>query len=275
MTVCIAAICNSGKAIVVAADRMFTNQGLSVEFETDEKKIEQLGSRCVALASGNSAHATEVFQRVRIRLAGNSHPSGALVTEWVREEYSRVKNRKAFETIAAPMLGMDFERFQAGGMSLPNYLERQGPMYQQLLVMMNQQHNLGLEVLVTGLDESGAYLAHVANPGVLSPLQKLGHFAIGTGGPHAMLRLSLEQHTRHRDLMDTLARVFSAKRGAEVAPGVGKATDIAVIDEHTEIWHCPQPVLDELERVHTGLATPPTRDLTKLSEVYNEQRKAH
>ena len=55
MTVCIAAVCQSGKAVVVASDRMFTFQGLSVEIETAEKKIERLGAKCVALAAGNSA----------------------------------------------------------------------------------------------------------------------------------------------------------------------------------------------------------------------------
>lgn len=44
MTVCIAAVCESGSKIVVAADRMMTyRQPLNLEFETEEQKIEQLG----------------------------------------------------------------------------------------------------------------------------------------------------------------------------------------------------------------------------------------
>ena len=71
MTVVMPAICDSGKALVVAADRMFTNPGLSVEFETEEKKIEQLAAKCVALSSGNSVYATEILEAVRRRIGSN------------------------------------------------------------------------------------------------------------------------------------------------------------------------------------------------------------
>jgi hypothetical protein len=44
MTVCIAAICDGGQKIVVAADRMFTFQvPQNLEFQTSKKKIEVIG----------------------------------------------------------------------------------------------------------------------------------------------------------------------------------------------------------------------------------------
>jgi hypothetical protein len=49
---------------VSLADRIFTAPApTSMEFETGEKKIESLGTGCVALSAGDSACATESFSR--------------------------------------------------------------------------------------------------------------------------------------------------------------------------------------------------------------------
>jgi hypothetical protein len=71
MTICIAAVCDGGKSIVVAADRMFTAPApTSMEFETSEKKIEPLATGCVAMSAGNSAYATEIIAGTLVGLAG-------------------------------------------------------------------------------------------------------------------------------------------------------------------------------------------------------------
>jgi hypothetical protein len=71
MTVCIAAVCDGGKKIVVAADRMFTaGAPINLEFETSEKKIETLSPSCAALFAGNSAFATEILHGALGTLAG-------------------------------------------------------------------------------------------------------------------------------------------------------------------------------------------------------------
>jgi hypothetical protein len=272
MTVCIAAICDSGKAIVVAADRMFTNPGLSVEFETEEQKIEQLAARCVALAAGNSVHATEVLEAVRLRLGGNPNPPFNQVVTFLQEAYATIRARKAYETIIFPALGADFQQYRAVGMPLPSYLEKQQQVFQQM-VMFCQQYTLGVDFLVAGLDDGGAHLAHVANPGTVSQLQKLGHAAIGSGGGHAMMRLSLAAQSRQRGLLETLADVYSAKKMAEVAPGVGDVTDIAVVDIAKGIWPCPQPIIDELENTHRSISTTMKPNLNELRSKFDELHK--
>jgi hypothetical protein len=75
VTVCIAAICDNGKAIIVAADRMFTaGAPINLEFETAEQKIEPLSPSCAALLAGNSAFGTEIMQGARTRLRGAQRP---------------------------------------------------------------------------------------------------------------------------------------------------------------------------------------------------------
>jgi 20S proteasome alpha/beta subunit len=271
MTVCIAATCESGKAIVVAADRMFTYGGLGVEFETDEKKIEQLTPKCVVMAAGNSAYATEILELARRRLDGMMSPTCEQVAELVREEYAAVRARKAWETIVQPAVGSDFARF-VNGIPFPTYMEKQSPMYQQF-IMLCQQFNLGVDMLIAGIDPGGANLFQVTNPGMIYALQKLGHASIGSGGMHGMLRLSLEKQTRSRDLIDTLASVYSAKRSSEVAPGVGDATDIAIINEHPSgVWYCPPAVVEQLEIAHVAMTGKSTPDLISLREAFDAAR---
>ena len=71
MTICIAAVCDGGQSIVVAADRMFTaGPPVNLEFETAEKKIESVSPSCVALLAGNSAFGTEIMHGALNGFAG-------------------------------------------------------------------------------------------------------------------------------------------------------------------------------------------------------------
>jgi 20S proteasome alpha/beta subunit len=268
MTVCIAAICSDGKSVVVCADRMFTFPGLSVEFETLERKIEQIGSRCIAMSAGNSANAMEVIDRVRRKLGGNPNPAVQELAEIFREEYATVRNKMAQEHVIMPMLGADFDRFRLHGVPLATYLEKQPGAFQNITVMCSQQ-NLGADLLIAGIDSTGAHLFLVGHPGACGQLDKLGYAATGSGGIHATIRLSLGGQNRSRDLMETLAEVYSAKRAAEVAPGVGEATDVAIID--SEIRFCSKPVMDELKFAHESVSAKPKLNLDSLRKKYDEE----
>jgi len=274
MTICIAAICESGKAIVVAADRMFTAPPpVTVEFETEEQKVEELAPASVALVSGNSASGTQVVEATKRRLGGKQSPTVAEVSEFVREEYSSFRARQAEETIVTAALGSDFAVFRAKGGTLPAYLQPQPQIYQQL-VMATNQLNISLDIIVAGIDGSGAHISRVTHPGVLYWLDKLGYDAIGSGGIHAVTRLSLSAQTRLRNLVETLYAVYDAKKASEVAPGVGKATDIALVELGTGVWRCTQTLTDTLEEVHGSTSKKSSPDFGKLGKVYNEQRNA-
>src|SRR5262249_18098983 len=144
------------------------------------------------------------------RLGGNESPPFDQVAEFIRDVFANTRAKKIYETIIFSTLGTDFENYRGVGVSLPAYLEKQGGLFQQMM-MFSQNFNPGVDFLVAGVDDSGAHLSHVANPGTVSQLQKLGHAAIGSGGIHAMTRLSLAGQSRGRGLLDTLVDVFGAK----------------------------------------------------------------
>ena len=272
MTICIAAICDSNRQVVVAADRMLTFPApTNLEFETEESKIEELARSCVALASGSVACATEVLRNVKRKLEGNQKSEYGGASEILKEEYAALRLQKCFEQVVVPPLGLDFLEFMKKGLSLPNYLQAHAGIY-QALVGQQQQFNLGVEFIVASVDNGGAHVSAIMHPGTLLLLDKPGYGAIGSGGIHATLCLSLCGQTGQKNLDETLYNVYAAKCAAEAAPGVGKETDIAVVDKD-HVRHCDRPVLEELGKTFSASNKKELADLSKLVESYERQCK--
>jgi hypothetical protein len=128
------------------------------------------------------------------------------------------------------------------------------------------QHNLQTEVLIAGVDDSGAHLFTVVHPGQLFPADTMGYLTTGSGGLHAAVRLSLAQQCKVASLVETVYNVYEAKRAAEVAPGVGKFTDLAVIKEGHVVF-AQDDVFKALEKAHKEKPSPTDAERKELSEV--------
>lgn len=273
MTVCIAAVCESSKKIVITADRMLTfPYPTNVEFETEEEKIEELAQSCIALVSGNSGYATEILKNSRNKLGGSRSPEIDRVLDIVKSEYISVRMAKIDETITSASLGIDYAKFLQKGGILPNYLQLQPQVYQQLFMVI-QQFNLTVDIIVAGIDTSGAHISVITHPGTLVSLDKLGYGAIGSGGIHGTIHLSLNGQTSKKGLFDTLHNVYIAKKASEAAPGFGQATDMAVV-ESGRIIRCGQPIIEELQKLFLESTKRESPKYDVLERVFNEQCKS-
>jgi len=273
MTVCIATVCESGKRIIVAADRMLTfPPPMNLEFETEEQKIEELAPNCVALISGSTAIATEILGKVRKKLKGNQSPDISSVLDITKIEYTSTRMDKINETVINASLGPDYAKSLEKGSTLPNYLQVQSQVYQQLF-MATQQFNLSTDIIIAGIDSLGAYISIVTHPGTLLSLDKLGYGAIGSGGIHATIHLSLKAQTRQKKFEETLYNVYAAKRASESAPGVGDATDVAIVEEK-HIFRCTKPILGTLEKLFIDSTKQPSPNYEPLTRIYDEQYKS-
>jgi 20S proteasome alpha/beta subunit len=273
MTICIAGICDSGEHVVVAVDRMFTlGPPLNIEFEPPLSKIEQISPTCVALAAGNSAFAQEIITRARAKLEKSRAIQIMEISTSVKDEYAHFRDEKVEEHVIRMNLGQDFLTFREKGGFLPGYLQQQPMIYQQILIQANQ-FNLTVELIIAGCDTAGSHIFYVGHPGTLFNLDKLGYNAVGTGAVHAVTSLSLGGHTPKSSLVNTLASVYTAKRAAEVAPGVGKETEVAVISK-ADVWVCTSPVVKELEKAFEERVQRAAPNLDELGRVYGEQRNA-
>jgi 20S proteasome alpha/beta subunit len=225
MTVGIGVLCENGKSVVVAADKMVTF-GAPMNLITEPpalKKITQLNARCALIFSGSVPDGEEIVAAA-LQQAGNMGKSSIeKIAGIVKSAYVSLKKKRVEETILEPMLSADFGKFQT--------LVAQSPSSQilQQIVAMVMQHNMQLELIVAGTDDTGAHLFIASHPGQVAPADTMGFAAIGSGGLHAAIRVSLAQHTKAASLADGVYGVYEAKKAAEVAPGVGKLTDMAVI----------------------------------------------
>src|SRR5215472_7916532 len=114
MTICIAAICDSGKHVVVAADKMFTaGPPLNVEFEPPLSKIQPLEPNCVILAAGNSIFASEVFTRTKKEMNITVSAPILNVANAVKDAYVVFREEKIEETIIGAAFGADLRKFRS------------------------------------------------------------------------------------------------------------------------------------------------------------------
>ncbi len=65
MTICIGSLCEGGKTIVFAADRMVTAGYISLEFEHQEKKVDTIKDFCAVMSSGDALVAFELVERLK------------------------------------------------------------------------------------------------------------------------------------------------------------------------------------------------------------------
>lgn len=227
MTICIGAICDDGKACVVAADREITVPAINLEFEHGDKKIEDVVSGCVVMSSGDALLASQIIERTRSTLGGSSHKVEK-VAERLRDVHMAVHLERAEHVILHPR-GFTLKEFKEhGGTQVPA---------QAYLNIDQLLFNFGLgavEFLVVGLDSTGAHIFRIHYDGVaggdwMEWCDRLGYRAIGSGSSHASISLALEGQHRKLSVAETLYNIYSAKRNSEVAPGVGKATDVVIL----------------------------------------------
>lgn len=255
MTVCIAACCDGGNSVVVASDRMLSAPFLTVEFDHQNTKIDQIDNRCVALSSGDALCVQDILQGGLGAANHLQNPSICTLAEQIKYQFCEVRKQKINDLILGPR-GIDFDSFYKGGVI--NQFPRDLAM---LLDNQVQKQSLGTTILVAGVDSSGAHIYCVDDPGVMSCLDRLGYHAIGSGHRHAVLKLvSLGQHMSN-GLNETVFNVFCAKKVAEVAPGVGYTTTMKVVtSKGTTVIE--QEFLDIMEPAFKEQANPNLKKVT-------------
>ncbi len=225
MTVCVGAICDGGNGAVLAADEMVTF-GAPMSLQTEPpafSKIHFLTDESVYLFSGTVPDGEQIFVNSKVKAAAAGKQPIAQVAETVKVSYMEHKHNRIEETIIQPLLGTDFAGFrQLAGQSAGSQI------LQQVLGMISQ-HNLQTDILISGFDDTGHHLFIVTHPGMLQPADMLGFMAIGSGGLHAAVSLSLAGQTKTTPFAETVLNIYKAKKAAEVAPGVGRRTDMVIL----------------------------------------------
>lgn len=224
MTVCIAAICESSM-VIGAADRMITAQ--DVEFEPPTPKISSVTSSIFLMSAGDSALQAEIIHNIRqeVKYIITADPK-----KWLRVEdvadlyvkwYSYAKLKRSEAKLLAP-IGLDRNTF----------VGRQHEMADIFINTITKEMLLfelpEVATIVTGIDPTGPHI-YAIEDGTVNCFDSVGFVAIGSGAKHAQSQFMFARHSWRHELPETLITAFSAKKRAEVAPGVGKYTDMFLL----------------------------------------------
>lgn len=240
MTICLSTICDRGKTVIVASDKMLTHEYLSIEFDHETPKIEQLGKSCVALTAGDAIVPNELFRLAKqeIRESDSIHT----IAEKVKTKYALLRLKRAEELHVKTRGFKDASDFYKQANDLPP----------QIVVPIDdnvQSHKLGLEVMIAGVDDAGAHIWDISNPGIAQCMDSIGFHSMGSGEPHSEYCFIGNGFNRNILFKQALFLSYEAKRRAESAPGVGQSTDILVITPN-QIITITKDIIQELEKAY-------------------------
>ncbi len=224
MTVCVAAIAENS-CVIGASDRMLTAG--DVQFEPQQTKILRVTPSIAIMMAGDSGLQADIVQRLQpivSELLADDEDALLPVVD-VAEEYARLhtqaRSKLASAAILAP-LGLDSDTF----------LSRQKELAPRLVSQLSRELlNFDcplVQTIIAGVDATGPHL-YALNGAAIMCRDAVGFAAIGAGYWHSDSYLMVAGHTRHRVFSDSLLATYAAKKRAEVAPGVGEATDMFMI----------------------------------------------
>jgi 20S proteasome alpha/beta subunit len=218
VTVGIAAICRLDDTpyVVGAADRMLTAGDIAVEHP--HPKIIALTPRIVALSAGDVTAHLAIGRAAEAEIGRLQVSDVAAAAEIVGAAYRSYRGRMAELRILAPM-----------GLTMSSFITHQRELAPDLAAQVSRaiaDQVADVETIVAGVDEQGGHVFHVGDPGQVTCYDGIGFAAIGNGGRHAVSFLLQVGYTPQVALSRAVVLVYTAKKRAEVAPGVGSTTDV-------------------------------------------------
>ncbi len=245
MTVCLAAVCRAPTtskykyAVVCASDRMLTSG--DVEYEPQQQKTCELKEGTILFVSGNMQVHSEAIRAIETDLKSNDDPSVRDISELYGHHIRKLRARWAAYEYLAP-----FELDQA------SFLEKQAIMSPDVvadLVSKISKYAFDVEAIVAGMNDDGTCdIFHINGNGLSVCQTDIGFVSIGIGADHANLQLMSQGYSRHSvDFYAALSLIYAAKKSSELAPGVGKETDIffMVDNQAQRLNSAPKTILDQ------------------------------
>ncbi|HED37812.1 MAG TPA: hypothetical protein ENI76_06160 [Ignavibacteria bacterium] len=244
MTVCIAALADDEKSVVLASDKMISKQVPPIEYEHDIEKIVKITDNFYVLIAGTVNNAVDIIDSVRNQIRANH--TVAEKFEKFKKAYASFREQKIVDVI-----------LQAQGFhSLQDFQSKQQTLTREVVTSIQNliaNANLQTIMILVALDDKKCHIRVLTNPSEL--INPLEYATTGTGELHAVQSLIGVKYKKSEDLDAATYLVYEAKRRAEVAPGVGTLTEMIVLS-HKEDGTVAERRLE-------------VADFDKLSEVYD------
>jgi hypothetical protein len=142
------------------------------------------------------------------------------------QELQNIKRAEAEALFLAPV-----------GLNTDTFLAQQRDMSDSFVSVLREQlqshKGEEAEALIIGFEtirgKQVPRLFSVNEQGIVRCYDDVGFAAIGSGSSHALSRLMQVGYSSNVPYVQGLAAAFAAKKAAEIAPGVGKRTDVRLI----------------------------------------------
>ncbi|MBA7540837.1 hypothetical protein ES705_33140 [subsurface metagenome] len=252
MTQLIGALCDNGKSIITLSDRMVSSGDMTITFEPDSPKYNSINEKCIILLAGTLLEPCLIED---IKEQGKNERDMRKLVEVCKQQFSDLKTKRIEEEILRPH---GFESFG-------DFHEKSQRLHDGIIMQMNSlidRHSLDLVMLLAGLDEGGAHLFMVSDPGAQACFDAVGFCCPGIGQRHTDPVFALYRYSVKISPKEALLITFEAKKRAEMAGGIGVTTDATLISKEG-IKVILDETLQELEDIHNDQKKGPWQEWLK------------
>lgn len=238
MTICIAAISkeNDKEHIVFSTDHMVTtNMG---QFEHSIRKYSCLNKNTVAMLAGQALLFDDLIK------VENDCLNYELIKSKIFENFKN-KRQSVIENEIFNVFGINQDFFKESlQKTIPNP-------YINTILQKVAEFKLKTQILLVGYIDSVAQITHIDENNLVE-IRSMNFHCIGSGSIQATNTLLFQKHSKTNPLKPTIYSVYKAKKNAEVSEGVGKETELLVLNED-------------------GVSKLSNEDISILDKIYKEE----
>ncbi|MCI0618955.1 hypothetical protein L0244_38775, partial [bacterium] len=269
VTVCIAA--RSFSAVFLVSDRMITSG--DIQFEPPVAKIFFLTSSIAIMAAGDSAFHTEIMKDVVKEVNDRvvAEPDNWWLVKDIVDIYIKYRNVAKLKRSEATILA-------------PLNLDRNSWLINQKIMDSNLIESIARDLIAFDLPEVSVIIAEIDNlqnnptthiysihNDYISCDDSIGFRAIGSGARHAESQFMLTGHAWNSGPHATAALAYRAKKDAEIAPGVGKGTDMYMIAGLGNSSQVRPNIQEKMEREYQKMK----KKYVKIQDELNKEVKRY
>jgi len=199
--------------------------GGEIEYEPPQHKVYRMTDKAVILIAGDTSDQWIIGQSVARQIKGEGITDIAEMANLYAKEFASHRRKEAEARLLAPL-----------GLTFSSLIDRQDEMALSVVEDLNyklQHHRLDAAAILAGIDQYGAHIYSVHDPGIETCHDREGFAAIGIGASHALSHFMFSKYMPMWSMPHALLLTYAAKKRSEVAPGVGSDTDMFFVETPT------------------------------------------
>lgn len=229
LTICIAAICERdtpSPTIVYCADRMITSMTTLIQAEHGISKINNFTDNCMVMSSSSHSRQSNLILENARNMITDSDITIQQIAKIISKECQKHKMEEKERNILTDYGFISYTDFMKREKDISAILS------QKITRRLDEYESEFLsQFMVFGFD-TAPHIYLIDQNGKYDLCDYDGFATIGSGAQLAFTEMTKYLYRSDMELIEALIRVYSAKRVAEKALGVGKLMDLGFLHMH-------------------------------------------